>query len=226
MITHPMKRIYGLIGKPRSGKDEVARFLQENRGFTRMAFADKIKGEMGISPEDFEKAKITGEIDKLRQDLWDFSASKKKDDPLYFVKQVMQEAYDCSTSVIITDIRTMDEFDGFFEVQPTSCYMNNREMFKRTFVVCRGKWREQFVNKVLPESEFTEDFLWKHFAKEKIIFNDKDSLYELYRSLELLFFKEDILDFADSSSHESGNYQIWRDTMSNYLAQFNISCKV
>src|SRR5690242_14178452 len=114
MVVFPKKRIFGLIGAPRSGKDTVANYLQETRNFGAMAFADKIKEEFGISKEDFEAAKIAGNIEDLRKKLWDFSAVKKKIDPLYFIKKVMDEANSYQKSTVITDIRTLDELEAFF----------------------------------------------------------------------------------------------------------------
>jgi len=217
MIVCPVKRIYGLLGAPRSGKDQVAKFLEENRGFKRMAFGNKIKEEFGVSKVEFEEAKITGKIDKLREDLWKFSASKKKDDPLYFVRQVIQDAHDSKTSVVITDIRTQDEWDWFFEAPL------NHEAFKRTFMVCRGSWSNQFVDDMLIESEFRRKFIWDYFGKEaRVIFNMFDSLYELYRSLDQKFFNEDIIDMADSEAHEAGDYMDWRNMIIDYVRQFNI----
>ena len=100
MIDYPHKKIYGLLGAPRAGKDTVAKYLQESRNFVSLAFADKIKEEYGLNKADFESAKISGHIDELRKDLWDFSDSKKKDDPLYFISQVLDDANSCKESNI------------------------------------------------------------------------------------------------------------------------------
>ena len=45
MIGVPFKRAFGLVGAVRSGKDSVANFLVETRGFVPLAFADQIKEE-------------------------------------------------------------------------------------------------------------------------------------------------------------------------------------
>jgi len=74
MIAFPFKRIYGLVGAMRTGKDSVANFLIETRGFKQIAFADQIKEEFGISKEDFEAAKIAGNIEELRSTDFAFSS--------------------------------------------------------------------------------------------------------------------------------------------------------
>lgn len=193
VVRFPFKRIFGLVGAPRTGKNEVARFLEETRGFEQIAFADQIKEEFGISKEDFEAAKIAGNIKELRDKLWAFSAEKKKDDPLYFVRKVIQKALNSENSVVITDIRTPEELASFLHMESdvmrriywTRVEDEEFEEFDENNCLTDSKLPQSVLaNCGSPSSEY--DFEW--------ILNEMKGLYSFYRSLDNLFFLNDLQD--------------------------------
>lgn len=234
MINYPHKRIFGLIGAPRSGKDTVARYLQESRNFVAFAFADKIKEEFGVSKEDFEAAKISGDIEQLRQKLWDFSAQKKLEDPQYFIRLVMEEVANTEESVVITDIRTEDEFYALFQYAPA-------ELITRVYMVGESatSWESvdgSFSNYRIVGSKISKDFCNKQRNRIRNIYNNKSKgLHLFYRKLEKFFFKEDIMDLsspAETPDEDPGqddkSYTIdrWRSIMSEYISQYEIREKI
>jgi len=217
MIKFPNNRIFGLIGAPRSGKDVVGQYLQESRNFVSLAFADKIKEEYGISKEDFEAAKITKEINKLRQELWDFSAQKKKEDPNYFIELVINQALSLKTSVVITDIRTEDEFNALLKCSPN--------IIARVYMV-QYTDSEVFKNGIMLGSELGSEWYYNTYQKGAIRHIDNyksEGLYKFYNRLENFFFKEDIMDLGPSDKTvDYENYTKWRSTISRYISQFDI----
>jgi hypothetical protein len=231
MVKFPNKRVFGLIGAPRSGKSEVGQYLQESRDFTPMAFADKIKEEYGISKEDFETAKITGEIEKLRKELWDFSAERKKDDPEYFIRLVMEETVKTERSIVITDIRTEDEFNALFKYLPAN-------IIKRVYMVRKSAETWEKINEGYPgeykikDSKISKDFFYRQIIKHRIrrIDNDINGLYKFHLYLNNFFFKEDIMDLVGPSGdlldpdpdRQVYYNKIWREIVSDYISQFDI----
>jgi len=211
MIAFPFKRIFGLIGAPRAGKDSVAQFLQETRDFKPIAFADRIKEEFGISKEDFEAAKIAGNIDDLRDRLWAFSAEKKKDDPLYFINLVVKDTLANQDSVVITDIRTPEELEAAQSVG-------------RVYWVSRDPEGEE-DNGVLRGSKLNFAELAKQAfedSKIRVIDNLSDGLFGFYKELDKFFFMEDIMDLSDSPS-DRYHKQNKNGAMMSYMRQFKVS---
>jgi len=203
MIEFPYKRIYGLLGGLRVGKDTVAKYLQESRNFVSMAFADKIKEEFGISKKDFELAKITGKIDQLRQDLWDFSAKKKEKDPEYFIKGLVSDALEKEESVVITDIRTPEELSAVKNIG-NMIYLVTRQLLnfsESTYIEGSKLNTKQDI-----ESLYMRDEL-------RVLSNHADSSYKFIYKLEKFFFKENLLDL-----HVFGNSK----SLENYIDQFDI----
>jgi hypothetical protein len=228
MVKFPNKRVFGLLGAPRSGKDEVAKYLQESRNFASMAFADKIKEEFGISKEDFETAKITGEINRLRQELWDFSAQKKKDDPEYFIRLVMEEAAEIEQSIVITDIRTEDEFNALFRHSPLG--VTNRVYMVERSIDTWEPVDKEYSDYTIKGSKISASFYCNQADKQKIkiIDNKEDGLYKFHQYLQGFFFKEDIMDLVGSSDlldpdpKQIYNNKMWRSVVSDYISQFDI----
>jgi hypothetical protein len=206
MIAFARKRIFGLIGAPRSGKDEIAKYLIETRGFEALAFADQVKEEFGISKEDFEAAKIAGNIEELREKLWNFSAKIREKEPLHFIKNVIDKANKTSKSVVITDIRTKDEFDEVFFASAARIYW-----------VIRGDVK--FDNGLLPGSKLTESTIkgylnedaWSHPIRT--INNTAEGIYYLYQDLDKFFFLEDVKDLLHTSTEEG---------IVQYLEQYDV----
>jgi hypothetical protein len=219
MIGFPCKRLFGLIGAPRAGKDTVADYLQQTRNFVAFAFADKIKEEYGISIEDFEAAKITGNIDELRAKLWEFSAKMKEKDPNYFIDKVMRDATGCQESVIITDVRTPEELDAFFSY-------GDESTIRRIYWVRKHiPW--EFEDEILRESKLTRDLINEKVkgGDIQIIDNVARTAYYFHRDLDNFFFEEDIVDLSDSQP-DSRNRQKWRSIISNYVSQFEFREKL
>lgn len=214
MIDCPIKKIIGLIGAPRSGKDTVAKYLQESRNFEVLAFADQIKQEYGINKEDFEAAKLTGEIDKLRQELWDFSSAKIKIDPLYFIRPVIQIAESSERSIIISDVRTEQEFSALFELTTNKCIklygvrssiLNSSKIFDGTKI----------------SMEFYDDqYLSGRRIKE--IVNPNKGLFDFYKQLSKYFFMEDIMDLSDMSEPDPNNLYKRNSVLADYIQQFDV----
>jgi len=108
------KVLIGLIGAPGAGKDVLADFLVENRGFRQFAFADKVKEgyyfASGFSEEQFKAARNTELEQTIRNGLWAFSDEmRSKYGNLYFIAPVIQEITACGQSVVVSDVRTPDE---------------------------------------------------------------------------------------------------------------------
>ncbi len=224
MIEYPNKKIYGLLGAPRAGKTVVGKYLQESRNFVALAFADKIKEEYGINNADFELAKISNNIEELRTDLWNFSASKKKSDPLYFIRQVLEEAKDFDKSVVITDIRTPEELKAFFSLYRTKC-------IRRLYLIHRDRslFDEFDKNGMLLGSKLDSNLIRKYQKSNKIVelHNSRrhQSLYHFMRYLDYFFFKEDIMDLS-GPSHKQIETNEWRNMVSSYVSQFNINERI
>jgi len=110
------KIVMGIVGPTRSGKDTVAEWLVENRGYRRFAIADRIKDEyfskIAITSQKFEQFKGTDREQELRDGLWQYSDSvKAKHGKDWFVDRVFDEISGCEDHAIITDIRTQTELN-------------------------------------------------------------------------------------------------------------------
>lgn len=111
--------IIGVTGIAQSGKDTVAQYLVENYGFTRKAFADKLKEFCYlISPElreavdavGWEDAKKIPVFRRLLQDAGHNARVVFGDD--FWVNQVLEkrdEGYE--ENIVITDLRYPNEFE-------------------------------------------------------------------------------------------------------------------
>ena len=218
MIDFSKKRIYSLLGSPRSGKDTVAKYLQESRNFVTMAFGDKIKEQFGISIEDFELAKVSGDIDKIRKDLWDFSTSKIKqyNDPAYFIRSLMDDAISEKRSVVITDIRTPLELSAI-------CKLNCN--IKKVFNVIKGKEQIYLDNNMLEDSKLHK--LDIEVAKDAgylaLINNVEKQSYKFIDYLKNFFFIEDIINFVCFNEDLSDKQKLEKKLIiSKYIQQFDI----
>jgi hypothetical protein len=206
MIWFPHKRIFGLIGQPRAGKDEVAKYLSDTRNFEILAFADQIKEEFGVSKEEFEAAKIAGNIEALRKKLWDFSDKIKEEDPLHFINNIINKTIGLSKSVVITDIRTQDELEKFYSLPNARVYFIIRDDI---FV---------YKNDLLTGSKLPAKLIETYLTGETIcdmrtIKNIENGVYYFHRELDDFFFKEDIKDLLHSSTEQD---------VVRYLGQYDI----
>jgi len=210
MIRFPHKRVFSLIGPPRVGKDEVANFLKETRGFTIMAFADQIKQEFGISKEDFEAAKISGNIDKVRQELWDFTEEIKKSDPHHFIRGVIDRVEASENSVVITDIRTEDELNAFY-----GCKASTLRVYRIYGRVPDAENGYIIGSKLSDDISKYTDYIKS--GKMKFIVNNKDGVFYFHQDLEKFFFHEDLDDIHSNDTEKK--------VARKYLFQFDIRQK-
>jgi hypothetical protein len=117
--------IIGLCGYAQSGKDTVAQVLVDNYGFTRVAFADKIREFLyevnpmvGCSPsgylkdlvdlEGWEKAKQQPQVRRLLQDLG--VGARKVFSENFWVQQALKDVH-FEGNYVITDVRFTNEAD-------------------------------------------------------------------------------------------------------------------
>jgi len=210
MLVFPKKRIWSLVGVPRVGKGSLAQYLVDTRGFTALAFADQVKEEYGISKEEFESAKIAENIEELRQKLWDFSAKIKAKDPLHFISGVMEKAVSLPGSVVITDIRTQDELNAFYNYKKTN---DNR----RVYFISDGEVKYEDV--LIPGTKLSYDQLFVESSKYDLrtIINPKKGLYYFYQDLDRLFFQEDIKDLLSDPKEKV--------LIEKYVEQFEVKTK-
>ena len=113
--------IIGLAGYARSGKDEVAKILVENYGFTRVAFADPIRQFLLRVNPILESGHRVGEL--VKEFNWNIAKSKDETRRLmqeigvaaremfgedFWVNLAMEEAH-FHENVVITDVRFKNE---------------------------------------------------------------------------------------------------------------------
>lgn len=108
-----MSKLVYLSGKARSGKDEFAKiWCRLNPSFKRMAFADAIKSKaaeiLGVKLEDLSNPDTK---EKYRAFLIFGGQLVRSVDPLYWVKQVINDPYFKTGDVIITDVRFPNEIN-------------------------------------------------------------------------------------------------------------------
>ena len=114
--------LIGLSGYAQSGKDSVAEVLVRDFGFTRIAFADKIK-ELLYEIDDnvrfivdtmgWDKAKQNPVIRRKLQDLG-MNARKVFDDD-FWIRQAIK-GIGLQTRVVITDVRFPNEMQAVWEM--------------------------------------------------------------------------------------------------------------
>lgn len=117
----------GLTGKAGSGKDTVAKILEDNWYYKRFAFADALKVEYGRAKYGLdERCSDEVVIDfvnqiKERDELIEWGTNRRKEDPEYWIKRVdesiktyfneCQERWIVPRGIVITDIRHQNELD-------------------------------------------------------------------------------------------------------------------
>ena len=113
--------IIGLSGYARSGKDEVAKILVEDYGFTRLAFADKIRQLLlAIDPSlggpklstivaeyGWDVAKSKTEVRELLQHLG--VAARNLIDEHIWITTVLNQIEETDKNYVITDVRFENE---------------------------------------------------------------------------------------------------------------------
>lgn len=117
--------IIGLTGYAQSGKDTVANILVEKHGYTRVAFADKIREisyeinpivKPGMKLQDaidemgWEKAKVRiPEVRRILQDLG--VGARKVFGEWFWIQQALREVH-YTGNFVITDVRFPNEADA------------------------------------------------------------------------------------------------------------------
>lgn len=156
----------GIIGAPGAGKDTIANYLIENKGYKRFAFADQIKKEYydisGFSELEFKGRGIIEQ--DIRDGLWEYSAKIKNiRGPTCFIDPVIEELVNCN-KVILTDVRT--------ELEMKCCKSNGVKLF----IVIRDLQKELSGEKLLG----TQLVLKQLIGQYPIFWNYLDNLEETY----------------------------------------------
>jgi len=124
----------GIIGRARVGKDTAGKWLVDQRGYRRVAFADALKlAAWKIDPiirvsgfdvprrwsdsiageRNYERAK--DEVPEVRRFLQSFGATIRELDPDFWLRIALkrvQEANDAGVPVVVTDVRYPNEADS------------------------------------------------------------------------------------------------------------------
>lgn len=118
-----------LIGRARSGKDEIAKHLVSRHGYARVAFADALK-EMALSTDPWiisenggalrlsmvvskygwEKAKDSSP--DVRRTLQNLGVAVRNQDPNFWLRQGINKAHRAHSNgspVVVTDVRFLNE---------------------------------------------------------------------------------------------------------------------
>lgn len=109
--------IIGLSGYAQSGKDTVANILVDQYGFTRVAFADKIREFLYESGPDYLKCLVdevgwenAKQHKKVREMLQNTGVGARKvfgDD--FWVYQAMGSIASAHSNIVVTDVRFLNE---------------------------------------------------------------------------------------------------------------------
>jgi hypothetical protein len=125
----------GIIGRARAGKDTAGKWLVDERGYRRVAFADALKGAaLKVDPivDDgnvgysftaarlsevvdgygWERAKEIGDTRRILQEL---GSAMRAVDPDIWIRPVLEkaiEANDAGVPVVVTDVRYPNEVDA------------------------------------------------------------------------------------------------------------------
>lgn len=78
----------GIIGRARVGKDTAGKWLVDNRGFRRVAFADALK-EAALRADPIVEVDNVGDYYRLTETVADFGWEAAKED--YEVRRILQE---------------------------------------------------------------------------------------------------------------------------------------
>lgn len=111
--------IIGLTGYAQSGKDTVAKILVDNYGYTRVAFADKIREFLYETSPDYikllvdevgwEKAKQNSAVRELLQNTG--VGARKVFGENFWVNQALGSMAVGYPNIVVTDVRFVNEAD-------------------------------------------------------------------------------------------------------------------
>ncbi|WP_405620253.1 hypothetical protein [Streptomyces sp. NBC_00076] len=125
----------GIIGRARVGKDTAGKWLVDERGYRRVAFADALKaaalksdpviddGNVGYSFSAMRLSEVVGgygwerakEIGDTRRILQELGSAMRAVDPDIWIRPVLAKAIaanDAGVPVVVTDVRYPNEVDS------------------------------------------------------------------------------------------------------------------
>lgn len=161
--------LIALIGAPGAGKDTIAKRLVEQHGFTRFAFADKVRQLAYETLSDSEQLYIDNlgwDVAKRRSDFYRAHLERVGDGARkvfgeeFWIKQIFEEIKTATINdadIVITDLRKENErnfvrnFDGIiWHVHRPGCE-------RRPF----DEWKEEWASFSIPNFGEVED-LYRH----------------------------------------------------------------
>jgi hypothetical protein len=170
----------GLIGAPRSGKSLIGKYFVQEKEFRALAFADLIKKDFfansQYSEKEFEVAKkFDPDLERqIRKELWKYSDEKrKKFGDLYFIAPIVYEVDTYDGNIIVTDIRTQEEFCALekvgikFVVVVRDIFPNKENGVQGTRIS---------YNKVSDKPVF-----WNYFNDKETLYNHCEDIFNLIR---------------------------------------------
>lgn len=124
--------LIGIMGKKRSGKDTLARFLVENHGYTRISLADPLReAALGLNPivgygsgpirlaaviglYGWEGVKTSPYADEVRRTLQRFGTEAVRDvlGPQVWAREMLRRADKVEGGVVVPDVRFPEEYDA------------------------------------------------------------------------------------------------------------------
>lgn len=99
------RTIIGLCGAAGAGKDAVGKILCESHGFTRVAFADRLK-VMAL-----DRGWSGRKDDEGRRLLQDLGMEYRNVDPTYWIVEALRTIDGITGNVVITDCRFLNELE-------------------------------------------------------------------------------------------------------------------
>lgn len=117
------RMIIGLSGYAQSGKDTVANILVEHYGFTRVAFADKIREllyemnpnlrdtllQQAVNAHGWDEVKSDPTVRRMMQNLG--VGARKLFGENFWVHQAMNSMANAHPNIVVTDVRFINEAD-------------------------------------------------------------------------------------------------------------------
>lgn len=172
----------GIIGAPGAGKDAIADFLIAQKGYKRLAFADKIKEEYykfsGFSEAQFKDVRGEAVEEHIREGLWAYSKDAKlKYGKNYFIDPIVDNIKISMEPIVITDVRTLDEIKALRGL--------NLGVRFQLFLIVRNHKKELSSKNLLG----TQLPLWEIMGHVPVFWNDIDGLDHAHLEFEKFYTK-------------------------------------